>query len=382
MLRFCDGSYLEGQDQWWFSGIHRHVRLYAKPAQLAIRDYVVATSVASNGQSAELSLEVRLDGAAVAQAAIGGHAGASSLAGYRLSASLHGPYVMGLGGAAPRAREVWRSEGAVTLAPDAAGSGAAGERAEGEEGGLLVAGGAVALIDGQLEAPQLWSAEEPALYTLLLELSGEDGGEGGKGGAVSLDVEACRVGVREVGINAGLLRVNSSPLRVCGVNRHEHSATGGKALGWEETLLDARLLKQFNFNAVRTSHYPNGTSWYELCDALGLYVVDEANVESHGAGFGRDSLAAAPLWRAAHLRRVVAMVERDKNHPSVVIWSLGNEALPPLPFPMPPRAYTPPLWSLGNEARNGPNVHRSGVPPPSQWCTPSPAGRQRAQLPS
>ena len=344
VLRFCDGSYLEAQDQWWFSGIHRHVRLYAKPAQLSIRDYICTTSVASNGQSAELSLEVRLDGSAVAHAAMVGSG--ASLAGYRITASLHGPYVMGLGEAAPEAREVWRSEGAVTLAPDATtgGGGAVGERAEGEEGGLL-AGGAVVVVDGQLEAPQLWSAEEPALYTLLLELSGGDakgggGGGGGRGGGgggggvgeggVVVDVEACRVGVREVGIGAGLLRVNGAPLRVCGVNRHEHSATGGKAVAWAETVRDATLLKRFNFNAVRTSHYPNGTSWYELCDALGLYVVDEANIETHGffyAPYGDEgALAKLPSWRHAFMARLTRMVRRDKNHCSVIGWSLGNEA--------------------------------------------------------
>ena len=307
VMRWCDGSYLEGQDQWWFSGIHRHVcaaassatthergllrparftaapraqvRLYSKPSELAICDYsACTTSVATDGASAALSVTVRLGGLAAHEAASDAAAGVASavLARHRVRASLHGPYELTLDAPPPDAPEVWRSASVVALV-EGCGSG------EGGEGGLLC-GGAEASFVATIAMPRLWAAEAPALYTLVLELlidpagddssgdgssrngssGGSSGGSGSGSGAARgtaapavVDVEACRVGLRLVSISGEQLRVNGVPLEVRGVNRHEHSAERGKAVSWAEMVTDALLLKRFNFNAVRTSHYPN-----------------------------------------------------------------------------------------------------------------------------
>jgi len=163
-------------------------------------------------------------------------------------------------------------------------------------------------------APLKWSAEEPHRYTLLLTLSDAEGN--------LLEAIPCRVGFRKVAIRGGQLLVNGVPVLLKGVNRHEHDPDTGHVMSRELMLKDIRLMKQHNINAVRTCHYPDVPEWYDLCDEYGLYVVDEANIESHGA----QHLASDPAWREAHLDRTIRMVERDKNHPSVIIWSLGNEA--------------------------------------------------------
>jgi len=163
-----------------------------------------------------------------------------------------------------------------------------------------------------LEAPALWSAEEPNLYSLVVELVAP-----GSGGEDVLDVETCLVGLRSVSIEGGLLRVNGAPLTIKGVNRHEHTAEGGKAVSWESMLLDATMLKAYNFNAVRTAHYPNTDAWYEICAAVGLYVVDEANLETHGFSSWGDEgyLSKQPSWRHAYLSRMTRMVRRDTRLP-------------------------------------------------------------------
>ena len=134
---------------------------------------------------------------------------------------------------------------------------------------------------------------------------------------------ALRVGFRRVEIRDRQLLVNGQPVTIKGVNRHDHSDTRGKAVTREDMLADVLLMKQFNFNAVRTSHYPNDPYLLDLCDQLGLYVVDEANIESHGYHY---QLASDPRWTAAWMDRMQRMVLRDKNHPSVIVWSLGNES--------------------------------------------------------
>ena len=142
-----------------------------------------------------------------------------------------------------------------------------------------------------------------------------------------LEVVPTRVGFRKVEIKNARVMLNGQPMLFKGVNRHEHHPENGHTLDRATMIRDIELMKQHNVNAVRTSHYPNDPEWYDLCDLYGLYVIDEANIESHGYGDNaKNRLANDPAWRAAHLDRVERMVERDKNHPSVVIWSLGNEA--------------------------------------------------------
>ncbi len=168
-------------------------------------------------------------------------------------------------------------------------------------------------VNARIPSPRQWSAETPHLYTLVLEAPGQ--------------VLASKVGFRTVEIRDGLLQVNGVPVTLKGVNRHEHDPDTGRSVSEASMVRDIELMKSFNINAVRTSHYPNVPRWYELCDEYGLYVVDEANVESNGVSFEPEiTLAGRPEWKAAHLDRTRRMVERDKNHASILAWSLGNEA--------------------------------------------------------
>ncbi|MEP6812423.1 MAG: glycoside hydrolase family 2 TIM barrel-domain containing protein, partial [Actinomycetota bacterium] len=177
--------------------------------------------------------------------------------------------------------------------------------------GRTVARGA--LQDGRFESgvrsPRLWSAESPALYTLELTAGGE--------------TVSCAIGFRSIEVRDRKLLVNGEPVLIAGVNRHEHDDVRGRALTRASMEQDVRLMKRFNVNAVRTSHYPNDPYWLDLCDRHGLYVVDEANLESHAF---YDELCRDPRYRNQWVERVANMVERDKNHPSVILWSLGNES--------------------------------------------------------
>jgi beta-galactosidase len=161
----------------------------------------------------------------------------------------------------------------------------------------------------EVRAPRRWSAEEPALYTVVVTGGGES--------------VSCRVGFRRVEVRDRRLLLNGKPLRICGVNRHDHDDVRGRAVTRELMEADALLMKRFNVNAVRCSHYPNDPYWLDLCDRLGLYVVDEANIESHAY---YDEICRDPRYAAAFVERARNMVERDKNHPSVILWSLGNES--------------------------------------------------------
>lgn len=164
----------------------------------------------------------------------------------------------------------------------------------------------------EIAGVRAWSAEIPYLYTLTLSTPDES--------------MAFNVGFRKVEIRDAQLLVNGRAVLIKGANRHEISSTGGYVMSREEMLRDIRIMKEHNVNAVRTCHYPNSPLWYDLCDEYGIYVVDEANVESHGMGYGKRSLAHREDYRAAHLARNQRVVMRDFNHPSVIVWSLGNEA--------------------------------------------------------
>lgn len=182
--------------------------------------------------------------------------------------------------------------------------------AEGEarlvgKGGRVVARG----LEGEVKRPALWSAETPALYTLEVEADGE--------------TVSCDVGFRTIEIAGRQLLVNGEPVLIAGVNRHEFDDRTGRVISRASMERDLRLMKAFNVNAVRTSHYPDDPYWLKLCDRHGLYVVDEANIESHAY---YDELCRDPRYRNQWVERVANMVERDKNHPSVVLWSLGNES--------------------------------------------------------
>ena len=165
---------------------------------------------------------------------------------------------------------------------------------------------------------QAWSCETPNLYQLIITLKDQKGN--------ILETEGCKVGFRKVEIKNGNLCINGKKIYVKGVNMHEHHQINGHVVDRETMMKDLSLMKQFNINTVRTCHYPEPELWYELCDQYGIYLIDEANIESHGMGYGKESLAKDTTWYSAHLFRTRNLVERDKNHPAVIIWSLGNES--------------------------------------------------------
>jgi beta-galactosidase len=278
VYRYSDGSYLECQDFWRLSGIFRDVFLFSTP-KTHVRDFWARANLDGAYRKGHLDIDFELV-----------RYGGDSPAARTVVVELIGP----------DGRAAWPVPRRVTATvnPRAA---------------------LAASVDGDVRGVQPWTAETPALYRVLLTLEDETG--------AVIETLTTRVGFRRVEIAGGQLRVNGVPIRIRGVNRHEHDPNGGYTIGEDMMLADIRLMKQFNINAVRTSHYPSDPLWYELCDEHGLYVVDEANIESHGISFDADkTLANKPEWRDAHLDRVRRMVERDKNHPSVIVWSLGNES--------------------------------------------------------
>ncbi|MCC6396231.1 MAG: DUF4981 domain-containing protein, partial [Bacteroidetes bacterium] len=280
VYRWSDGSYLECQDFWRLSGIFRDVYLYSTPS-IHLRDFEFETVLTESFSESRVTVWNRVKNY----------------------------------GTTPATKPVVEAE-LLDAAGLPIGKGIVG-RAESE----YVRAGAEAILPivFTVSRPKLWSAEDPNLYILLLTLRSQDG--------TILEHQQCRMGFREVVVCNGQLLVNGKPILIKGVNRHEHDPDRGHYVSMESMIQDIRLMKQHNINTVRTSHYPNTPAWYELCDRYGLYVIDEANIESHGMGYDPDrTLANRPEWLDAHLDRVRRMVERDKNHPSVIIWSMGNEA--------------------------------------------------------
>ena len=276
VYRWSDGSFLEDQDMFRLSGIYRDVYLWSRPSS-HIRDFEVRAGLDLAYRDGTLDASVTVRNA--------------------------GPSGSGAGVA-------------IDLL-DAAGR-SVGRRVQKR---IRVPAGAeaVAAFRVAVRAPLQWSADAPNLYTAILTLL-DDAGK-------VLEVVPSRVGFRTVEIENARVVINGKPAVFKGVNRHEHSPDAGHHVDRALMIRDLELMKQHNVNAVRTSHYPNDTEWYDLCDLYGVYVIDEANIESHGYGdSARNRLANDEAWKAAHLDRVERMVERDKNHPSVVIWSLGNEA--------------------------------------------------------
>lgn len=277
VFRWCDGSYLEDQDFWRLSGIFRDVTLWSTPP-VHVRDFRVTTKLDANYRDAELALEIELKSYAEQPGQM------------RVEAALFDPQGAPLA-CGPLAAVVEAPKPSVKK---------------------------VLSFTTQVAAPLKWSAETPHLYTLLLTTRDAAGR--------TLEVIPWRVGFRSVEIKNGHFLVNGQPTLFRGVNRHEHDPDLGQVMTRERMIEDIRLMKQNNINAVRTCHYPNVPEWYALCDEFGLYVIDEANIESHGMGYDEKSLAKNPLFADAHLDRTIRMFERDKNHACIVTWSLGNEA--------------------------------------------------------
>jgi beta-galactosidase len=273
VYRFCDGSYLEDQDMWRMSGIHRDVFLFATPA-VHIRDFRVSTTFEAQLHTATLavSADVRNYGANECD----------------IQAVLR----------------LFDASGMEVLPRALPGT-------------AEIAGGGESHLELSRPVPgaRKWSAETPYLYTAVLLLLDSAGN--------TVEAASAKVGFRQVEIREGRIHVNGAPIVIGGVNRHEFDPERGKAVTAESMKRDICLMKQHNINAVRTSHYCNDPKWYDLCSELGLYVLDEADLESH---FYSDKFTKDPEWRDAFLDRAERMVMRDKNHACVIAWSLGNES--------------------------------------------------------
>jgi beta-galactosidase len=277
VYRWSDGSYLECQDFWRISGIERDVYLVARP-DVYIRDYFAHAGLTSDYTDGDFVLDVFLT-----------NKGENKARSFTLKAKLTdqpGNAVIASFSKKFDLKKDWTNK----------------------------------ISFGQIIAnPRKWTAETPDLYTLILSIYNDKG--------VCEESLSCKVGFRTSEIKNGLLLVNGVPITIKGVNRHEHDPVKIHVMTEEMMLEDIRLMKQFNINTVRTCHYPDDPRWYELCDQYGLYLIDEANIESHGMGYDPDrTLGNDPRFMTAHLARVQSMLERDKNHPSVIIWSMGNEA--------------------------------------------------------
>ncbi|MBR0036458.1 MAG: DUF4981 domain-containing protein [Bacteroidales bacterium] len=257
VFRWCDGTYLEDQDFFRYTGIHRDCWLYARPKQ-HITDIRVTPDLDAQYQNGTLNVEVETTGAKV---------------------------------------ELQLFD------------------AEGKEVASATANKGRAAL--QVENPHKWTAETPYLYTLRATL---------KSGQQVLQVVPVRVGFRKIEVRDAQVLVNGQPILIKGADRHELDPDGGYVVSRERMLQDIRLLKQNNFNAIRTCHYPDDSYWYDLCDEYGIYLVAEANIESHGMGYGEHTLARRDDYKKAHLERNERNVARNFNHPSIIFWSLGNEA--------------------------------------------------------
>ena len=280
VYRWSDGSYLEDQDYWRFSGIFRPVCIYST-APVQLRDFWAKSDLDAACKDATLTVSANVR-----------NLGAATASGYSVEATLYDPAGKPVG---------------PTLKMPVGGT------ARGAE--------TVVTASAPVADPLKWTAETPNLYRMVVVL------KDAKGKVVEAD--ACNHGFRKIEIKDGVFMINGMAVKVKGVNRHEHDMHHGRTISVEGMIQDIKLMKQCNMNIVRTCHYPNREEWYDLCDQYGLYVMDEANIESHGMGYEMNrSLGNNPAWKASHVERTVRMVQRDKNHPCVTFWSLGNEAGP------------------------------------------------------
>ena len=252
VYRWSDGSYLEDQDMWRYSGIFRSVGIWMRP-QTYIEDYFINTTLSDDLQTGYVSLDVQLGG----------------------------------------------------------------KRDKGVEIVATISGhGIHEKLPVTIDNPKLWSSETPNLYDITIEL---------KKRGRTIETLHYHTGFRKVEIRGDVFYVNNKAIKLKGVNRHEHHPRMGRHVDEATMRLDVQLMKQANINLVRTSHYPQSPLFYELCDEYGLFVMDEANQESHDFGIGNKVLGNNPEWELAHVDRATSLVRRDRNHPSVIFWSLGNE---------------------------------------------------------
>lgn len=275
VYKWCSGSWLEDQDFWRFTGIFRDVYLYTVP-KIHVRDLKVITDLNDEFTSAEVVSTVKIS--------------------YKNREKVK------------LVQEIYDTKNNLQGAVEVETS---------ED---------VAELKIKLENPNLWSAENPYLYKMVLTIKDSETGE-------IIEIVPQNIGVRKFEMRDKIMLINGKRIVFKGVNRHEFSCYNGRVVSEEEMLWDIKFMKSYNFNSVRTSHYPNVSRWYELCDEYGLYVIDETNIESHGTwqkmGACKPDFVVPdgkPEWLGTVLDRGKSMLERDKNHPSIIIWSCGNEA--------------------------------------------------------
>ena len=261
VFRWCDGTYLEDQDFFRYSGVGRNCYLYSRNKKY-IQDIRVTPDLDSNYTNGTLNVALNLNGSGTVELNLTDPAGKSVA-----TAQVNG-------------------NGQKSVVMD-------------------------------VNNPEKWTAETPNLYTLTATL---------KNGSNTLEVIPVKVGFRKIELKGGQILVNGQPVLFKGADRHEMDPDGGYVVSRERMLQDILRMKQLNINAVRTCHYPDDNLWYDLCDQYGIYVVAEANIEAHGMGYGKETLAKNPSYKKAHMERNQRNVQRGYNHPSIIFWSLGNEA--------------------------------------------------------
>jgi beta-galactosidase len=316
VYRWCDGSYLEDQDMFRYSGIFRDVSLVSMPL-IAIEDATITTTLNPPPQVARLGEGGRGERS--------GTLARDSILTVRVKVRNDGPrelHIQALD------LQLFDSEGTRVPMHQPFGDGFRDDASptQSVDGPTLKPGeqGTVSMRV-LVKNAKLWSAEKPNLYTATVYVTNDV--------QIIQDVRSFRVGFRNIEWRDGVFKVNGVPVKLKGANRHEHDPDTGRTVTRERMLQDILIMKRFNINAVRCSHYMNDEHWYELCDEYGLYVIDEANIESHGMGYDWDkTLGNQPIWEKAHLDRTERMVQCHKNHPSIVMWSLGNEAGPGVNF--------------------------------------------------
>lgn len=290
VYRWSDGSYLEDQDMWRTSGIHRDVYLYST-SDVRISNFAVRTILDKDYKNASLQIKPELKS----------YKG-NKLEGWNVEAELFDANNQPVFGKALQqdAFPILNADNKAAVLNDRTP-----QRGRAK----------FAWLESKVSNPLKWTAETPNLYTLVISLKNEKD--------ETIETIGCKIGFRSIEIKDGQVLINGNPIRLRGVNRHEHSPRTGRSISEEDMIKDIVLMKRANINAVRTSHYPNNPRWYELCDQYGLYVMDEADIEEHGL---RGKLASDPMWNAAFMDRAIRMAERDKNHSSIIFWSMGNEA--------------------------------------------------------
>lgn len=272
--KFSDGSYLEDQDMWRLGGINRSVYLYST-AQTRIWDFFAHPDLDKTYKNGVFGVDVKLKN-------------------YTNAAQAQTVDVAIIDNTG---KKVFGKSQKTTIPAESTSD---------------------LSFSGNVSNPLKWTAETPNLYTMLITL------KDGKGNMV--EATSHKIGFRKIEIKDGQLFVNGKKVFFKGVNLHEFNTNTGQVVTRKEMMRNLQLMKELNINAVRTSHYPQQPLWYKLCDEYGIYLIDEANLESHGLGYGPDNVSNFPEWHAAHMDRIIRAVERDKNHASVIFWSLGNEA--------------------------------------------------------